>query len=140
MSERRQVWETLSNLLHRVEASTLTSSTVSTDRVEQELRKLGKTQFKANALAEEQTARLQKALDAVQLAQQENARLLDQLQEKNAVALRKDLLEAILPALDGVDNAIASGKRYLNKRDLAARLPDLTPTQAVLARWSAVGA
>jgi hypothetical protein len=55
-----------------------------------------------------------------------------ELSEGRAANDQKALLEAILPALDGVDNAIASGKRYLQTRDVAACKTDLTPAQAIL--------
>jgi molecular chaperone GrpE (heat shock protein) len=42
------------------------------------------------------------------------------------------MLEALLPALDGLDNAISSGQRYLTKRDLAAQNTTLSPAQEVL--------
>jgi len=47
-------------------------------------------------------------------------------------ATRNELLEAIIPALDGLENAIASGQRYLEKRDQASRSGRLSPAQAAL--------
>ena len=134
MSDHRQVWETLAVLLHRVETSIESHSSAPTidpsalTGLEQEVRKLGKTQYKANALAEDQAARLDKALAIAQSSQEQQADLINSLAEERC----KELLEAILPALDGIENAIQSGKNYLRKRDLAALKSDLTPEQAIL--------
>lgn len=134
MSERRQVWAALASLLQKVEqdAPPPPADGSALAALEQEVRKLGKTQFKANALAEEQAARWEKMLEAAQAAQDQQARLLDTLAAERAAAARQTLLEATLPALDGLDNAIRSGRQYLHIRDTAATKPDLTPAQARL--------
>jgi len=134
MSARRQVWETLSHLLQRVEnaASASPAMPVETAGLEQEIRKLGKTQLKANLLAEEQTAQAKLSLAVAQAAQEQNSRLLEALGAEHAAQSQKDILEAILPALDGLEHAIASGQRYLQTRDRAAVNPNLTPEQALL--------
>jgi len=134
MSDRRQVWETLARLLQRVETSAATLSATASDSATlgQEIRKMGKTQHKANLLAEEQSAQVKQALALTQAAQEQNTRLLETLSAEQAAAAQRDILAAILPALDGIEHAIASGKRYLQTRDLAARRADLTPQQAVL--------
>lgn len=118
MSERRQVWETLSTLLRRLEKE----SSAGPDGLETELRRLGKAQFKANALAEDQLVRLNQLV-----AEQQAERVKEQ-----AAAARHELLEAILPALDGVENAIADGQRYLKVRNRAATATNLSPAQAAL--------
>ncbi len=141
MSERRQVWETIARLLQRVERSipdapppdgTTASRIGEMPNLEQEVRKMGKTQHKANLLAEEQTAQLKQALVLAQSTQEQNVRMLENLSVEHAASAQKDTLEAILPALDGLEHAIASGQRYLKTRDLAASSPALTPQQAVL--------
>ena len=134
MSDRRQVWETLARLLQRVETSATTLSATASDSASlgQEIRKMSKTQHKANLLAEEQSARVKQALALTQAAQEQNARLLATLSEAQVAAAQRDTLEAILPTLDGIEHAIASGKRYLQTRDLAAHRINLTPQQAVL--------
>ena len=134
MSDRRQVWETLARLLQRVETSATTLSATASDSASlgQEIRKMSKTQHKANLLAEEQSARVKQALALTQAAQEQNTRLLETLSEAQVAAAQRDTLEAILPALDGIEHAIASGKRYLQTRDLAAHRINLTPQQAVL--------
>ena len=134
MSEHRQVWETIAHLLQRVEKSTVEAPAAAgeTAGLEQEIRRLGKTQHKANLLAEEQNAQMKQALAAALSAQEQNGRLLESLSAERAAGARKDMLEAILPALDGLEHAIASGQRYLKIRDRAAGKAELTPRQAVL--------
>jgi molecular chaperone GrpE (heat shock protein) len=134
MNDRRQVWETLARLLQRVETSAATLSAAVSDPASlgQEIRKMGKTQHKANLLAEEQSAQVKQALALTQAAQEQNTRLFETLSAERAAAAQRDTLEAILPALDGIEHAIASGQRYLHTRDRAARSADLTPQQAVL--------
>ena len=133
MSNHREVWETLACLLKRLEGELPASeSRDQLSNLEKEVRKLGKTQFKANALADDQSTRLEKILANAQSTQEQNTRLLETLAEERTAAVQKDLLEALLPALDGLDNAISSGQRYLEKRDLAARGAALSAAQAVL--------
>jgi molecular chaperone GrpE (heat shock protein) len=134
MSERRQVWETIARLLQRVEKSIAETPPVASELsdLEQEIRRMGKTQHKANLFAEEQNAQVKQALALAQSAQQQNVRLLDSLSAEHAASTQKDTLEAILPALDGLEHAITSGQRYLKIRDQAASNPSLTPQQAIL--------
>ena len=131
MSAHRQVWETLARLLDRVENS-VAPAPAEAANLELEIRKLGKTQLKANLLVEEQTAQVKQSLAAAQAAQEQNSRLFEALSAERAVQAQKDTLEAILPALDGLEHAIVSGQRYLQTRDRAASNPNLTPEQAVL--------
>ena len=134
MSDRRQVWETLARLLQRVETPRAGPTTAASDpaSLEQEIRKMGKTQHKANLLAEEQTTQVKQALAQAQAVQEQNANLLETLAAERAAAAQKDTLAAILPALDGIEHAIASGQRYLQTRDRAAHSPNLTSQQAIL--------
>lgn len=137
MSDRRRVWATLSDLLSRLErdvAARLPASELSADQdtLEKEVRKLGKAQFKTNMLIEEQAERTATALAALEAQQTQQAELVEKLAAEKVSAARQEWLVALLPALDGLDNAIASGKRYLTVRDYAATLPDLTPAQAIL--------
>ncbi len=131
MSAHRQVWETLARLLDRVENSVAPVPPAPAN-LELEIRKLGKTQLKANLLVEEQTAQVKQSIAAAQAAQEQNSRLFEAFSAERAVQAQKDTLEAILPALDGLEHAIASGQRYLRTRDRAAANPNLTPEQVVL--------
>jgi molecular chaperone GrpE (heat shock protein) len=141
MSDRRRVWATLADLLTRLEGDLTTRLPLSTpvaeppadlDALEKEVRKLGKAQFKANILAEEQVARTEKALAELDVQRAQQAELVEQLAAEKVRAAQQAWLESLLPALDGLDNAIASGKRYLAARDKAMASPNLTPEQALL--------
>ncbi|MBC8497093.1 MAG: nucleotide exchange factor GrpE [Anaerolineales bacterium] len=141
MSQRRQVWESLAHLLSRVDGESSESPDNShtpspaekrLEDLEQEVRKLGKTLFKANILAESQSSRWEDALETLRADREQKSHLLQTLGHQQTEQARSELLEAILPALDGLEHAISSGQGYLKKRDLAARKPDLTPFQAIL--------
>jgi molecular chaperone GrpE len=146
MSDRRQVWETLSNLLTQVNAGvtslaesrpTQAEDGPALNGLEKEIRKLGKVQFKANALAENQGARLEQTIASVQAAQKQQDELLATMTHERVAARERELLKTVLPALDGLENAIASGRRYLEMRDKAAHSLEssqtpITPAQAVL--------
>ena len=73
-----------------------------------------------------------KALAYLQSTQEQNAHLLQQRGEERDMLARQDLLVALLPVLDGLESAMASGQRYLQTRDLAAKKGDLSPDQAIL--------
>jgi len=137
MSHRREVWETLANLLARVEdglerAPAPDADGAALERVEDQLRKLGKAQFKANVLAESQSAQWKDALATLRHEEEAREQVLETLVAQRVGAARRELLEAVLPAVDGVDKAIATGRRYLRVRDRAAESPDLTREQAIL--------
>ena len=138
MSERRQVWQTLSDLLTRLERAVSASQAVGelTERdagvLSEEVRKLGKAQFKANLLAEQQASAWERAIAAVEETQAQHAQLLDAASAERVAAARQELLEAMIPALDGLEHAIASGQRYLDKRDQASISPTLSPAQRAL--------
>jgi len=138
MSDHRQVWETLANLLARVEAgmdgtrSTQEVGETALEELRKEVRKLGKAQFKANTLSEDQSARWEQSIASVQAAQEQRDQLLETVVGERAAARERELLEAVMPALDGLENAIASGRRYLEVRDRAASSPNIASAQAVL--------
>ena len=134
MNGRRQVWQTLSDLLTRLEKAASAGMPAKTDggSLNQEIRKLGKAQFKANLLAEEQTSQWDRTLAAVEETQARHTQLLGAASAERAAAARHELLEAIMPALDGLENAIASGQSYLDKRDRASSSPWLSPAQRAL--------
>lgn len=138
MSHRRQVWETLSNLLTRVEEGIETTSGPGANgtalkELEKELRKLGKAQFKANVLAEDQATRWEELLTSVKEEQEQRDQLVETMVSERVAAARDELLESILPALDGVEKAIASGRRYLRVRDRAASSTNPREEQATSA-------
>jgi len=138
MSERRQLWETLAAFLAQLERETdavLDKDArlgAALDGLKDDLRKLGKAQFKANAMVEDQSARWEQVIAEAQAARGQQAQLVEQVAGERVAARERELLEAFLPALDGLESAIASGRRYLAVRDKAAGLPNLTPVQAAL--------
>ena len=91
MSNRRQVWETLAHLLQRVETSSATPPPAASDSasLEQEIRKMGKTQLKANLLTEEQNAQVKQALAAAQAAQEQNTFLRSGLPPPKKTRLKR---------------------------------------------------
>lgn len=143
MSERRQVWDTLSKLLTRLERDIDTSlgakapSEATLEELEKEIRRLGKTQFKTNALVEEQSTRWEQVVAKLEAAQEQRNQLIEELIRERVAAREMELLEAILPVLDGLENAIASGQRYLEMRDRASEILHAspnppTPAQAII--------
>ncbi len=146
MSNRRQVWETLSNLLAQVDVgvsslaetrATQTGDGPALNGLEKEIRRLGKAQFKANTLAENQGTRWKQTIASVQAAQKQQDELLAAMTHERVAARERELLQTVLPALDGLENAIASGRRYLQVRDQAADSLEssqarVTPAQTAL--------
>jgi len=138
MSERRQVWQTLSDLLTRLEKAVSASQEASevgdegAGVLSQEVRKLGKAQFRANLIAEQQAGQWERAIAAVEETQAQHAQLMEAACAERVAAARQELLEAIMPVLDGLENAMASGQGYLEKRDKAAAFPGLSPAQQAL--------
>ncbi len=133
MSARRQVWATLASLLQRLETAVndrITALPPDLEGVEKEVRKLGKVQFKANMLAENQATQWEQMVTAVHTTQSQNEQLLAQIREGGETAVSQKLLLAILPALDSLEEAISSGQHYLTKRDKAALAPSMTPDRA----------
>ena len=136
MSDRRKVWQTLSDLLTRLEKDVSTSVGASepanVDGLGQEIRKLGKAQLKANILTEKQVNQWEQTVVMAQETQEQHARLSETISVEKVAAARDELLEAIIPALDGLENAMVSGQSYLEKRDKVARSPALSLAQAAL--------
>ncbi len=133
MSDRRRVWATLADLLSRLERDIAArQAPADQDTLEKEVRKLGKAQFKTNMLIEEQAERVEKTLAALETQQARQTELVETLADEKVSAARQEWLQSLLPALDGLDNAIASGQRYLAARDKAADSPNLTAAQAIL--------
>lgn len=138
MSDRRLVWATLADLLSQVEKSS-TSTTgangkngAQLEKLEQEIRKLGKTQYKANMLTESQADRLQSALQSLQEQRSREEQALEALIETEVAEAKQVWLSALLPTLDGLDAAIANGQQYLAQRDKVAQSGRLKPEQAYL--------
>jgi molecular chaperone GrpE (heat shock protein) len=117
MSHKRQVWETFSELAQRLLAAAETpppptgsseDSGFNLDQVSGEIKRLGKAQFKANALQEAALDQLRQAVEQLTARDQEAQR------QTQASALH-DLLTALVPILDGVEAALNSGERLLTQ-------------------------
>lgn len=103
-------------------SSSMSSLTTSFEEIQKELRKLGKEQFKANTLTEKQNTRLQESLTSTETQQQEQTRHLQTLTTEKGLKARSDLLQSLLPVIDGLDQAILSGYGYLNRLKLQQSL------------------
>jgi len=122
VSHKRHVWETVSDFLSQ--QSNLAGDGLAA--LEKQLGKLGREQYKANTLAEAQAERLQETLESLQvsLERQEVAR------EEAIHKARMDILEALLPVLDGLEAGLKSGGRH------AYRLhQEGSPEAATLTAW-----
>jgi molecular chaperone GrpE len=101
--------------------------------LEKQISRAGREQLKANSLAEAQLEQLAGALELLRVADTrrdaEVARLHEQARGAQAAA-RLEVVRAVLPALDGLDEALRSGQRLLEQ---AAAAPD-DRSPALLAR------
>jgi molecular chaperone GrpE len=96
--------------------------------LEKQIAKLGREQFKANALLETQQQQLQAALEQlrerVEHSEKERAELLARRPTELAEA-RLQVAQRLLPVLDGLNEAMAAGERLLE------RAPSLIQLQKV---------
>jgi len=117
MSDRRQVWATLAELLTQIRDEGQDMSASETrdfaNSVEKELRKLGKAQFKSNTLTENRLAQQETIIEQLRATQAENEALQTAVKETRQELVNQELLVAILPALDGLEHALFSGEAYL---------------------------
>ncbi len=88
--------------------------------LEKQIRQAGREQFKANALAEAQREQLSSALELLRSANTRHTARLDELQQEVIAArseARLEVVQALLPALDGIDEALRSGRALLDRLD-----------------------
>ncbi len=96
--------------------------------LEKQISKLGREQFKANALMEAQQQQIQAALE--QLRQQderrerERAELLARRPAELAEA-RLQVVQRLLPVMDGLDEALVSGERLLERAPSLIQLQEM---------------
>lgn len=86
------------------------------EHLEKQLARAGKEQFKANTLAEDQQRSVTTMLAQLREAEVYRERELAQLRERLANARsegRLDIIKGLLPTLDGLGEALASGERLL---------------------------
>ena len=130
MSDRRLVWATLADLITRLEEAVTPlisdtaediPQTTSIDHLEKEVRKLGRTQFKANALAEDQNSRIARVLEKLEDEQDQEAELIETLVANRVAAAQKAWAQSLFPVLDGLDRAIENGQAYVSRTEGATR-------------------
>jgi molecular chaperone GrpE len=130
MSDRRLVWATLADLITRLEEAVTPlisdtaediPQTTSIDHLEKEVRKLGRTQFKANALAEDQNSRIARVLEKLEDEQDQEAELIETLVANRVAAAQKAWAQSLFPVLDGLDRAIENGRAYVSRAEGATR-------------------
>lgn len=100
--------------------------------LEKQLARAGREQLKANALAEAQAERLEGALAALRVADERRASELADERQRGRVALseaRLDVVRAVLPVLDGLDDALRAGRASLS---YGGRANPPTSTDALL--------
>jgi molecular chaperone GrpE (heat shock protein) len=110
------------------------------EKLEKQLARLGKEQFKANALAETQQKNFKTTLEQLREAETYRERELAQLREKLAAARdegRLDVIKSVLPALDGLGEAIASGERLLKSKRQILNAEFQTPNLTFAQRLNA---
>jgi molecular chaperone GrpE len=84
--------------------------------LEKQIGRAGREQFKANVLAETQAQQLATALEALRVAEERREGELAAARERSLVAqaeARLEIIRAILPAIDGLDEALRSGQQVL---------------------------
>ena len=82
----------------------------------EQVRKLAKTQFKANTLQESQLTQHQETLKSLQKSIDQQEKLFDEFSkqcEQAVSAAQLELLKSILPVLDSLDAAFGSGRRQV---------------------------
>lgn len=84
--------------------------------LEKQVGRAGREQLKTNSVAEAQAAQLAAALEQLRAAEARRAAELDALREQSRgaqAAARLELVKRILPALDGLDEALRAGQTLL---------------------------
>ena len=108
----------------QAEAQTTTGALRETiDRLERQIGRSGKEQFKANTLADAQGQNVKAVLEQLRDAERYRERELADLRERLSTARRDgrmEIVERLLPVADGLDEALASGKRLLGALEINA--------------------
>lgn len=89
----------------------------------EQVRKLAKTQFKANTLQEKQLAQQEETIASLQKAlerQEKQAAELAQQRQQAVDATQEELIKSLLPVLDGLDAAFESGRGQVLKQPMPA--------------------
>ncbi len=86
------------------------------EKLEKQIARAGKEQFKANALAEAQQQSFKAMLDQLREATAFRERELEHLRERLVGARaegRMEMIKRLLPVLDGLDEALSAGKQLI---------------------------
>ncbi len=111
------------------------------EKLEKQIARAGKEQFKANSLAEAQQQSVKSMLEQIREADAYRARELAHLRERLVGARaegRADLIRRLLPVLDGLDEALSAGRRLLpdeTMQNVGAHRP-LPFRQRVSSAWA----
>lgn len=113
MSDRPALPDTAPDLSAQIEALREALAAL-----EKQVGRSGREQFKANTLAETQAAQLAEALGDLRRAAERREDELAALREqslRDQAAARLEVVRALLPALDSLDQAIRSGRQVLSQ-------------------------
>jgi molecular chaperone GrpE (heat shock protein) len=131
MSHKRLIWQELSQLALSIAQADSVGATELRELVEQ-LGRLVRVQYKANALQETQLDQQRETMDTLQAAiarQEEMIAALQQNHGREVESARHDLLLAMLPVVDGLEAALANARQQLE------RLSEGEPTRVTLTSW-----
>jgi molecular chaperone GrpE (heat shock protein) len=95
------------------------------EKLDRQMARAGKEQFIANSLAEAQQQNLKTILDQLRAGEAARERELTQLRaqaDRGGDAARLEVIERLLPVLDGLDEAIAAGESLLAEEESIAVL------------------
>jgi molecular chaperone GrpE len=98
--------------LHRQLTETMQTSLSS---LEKQVNRAGREQFKANTLAENQSEQLSEALDWLRSVEEHRVEALQRQSAEAQMTARLEVAESVLPALDGLDEALRSGQMMLSQ-------------------------
>lgn len=93
------------------------------DDLNEQIRKLAKTQFKANTLQETQLAQQQETIAGLQKSIEQQEQRLTELAQQQQQALKAaqlDVIQSLLPVLDSLDAAFENGRRQVLKQPMPA--------------------
>jgi molecular chaperone GrpE len=93
----------------------------SLETLQKQINRAGREQLKANSLAETQVERLTESLEMLRTADERREQDVLRLHEQHQAAqqaARLDVVEAILPVLDSLDEAVRSGHQLLEEGTL----------------------
>jgi molecular chaperone GrpE len=95
------------------------------EKLDRQVTRAGKEQFKANSLAEAQQQNLKTMLDQLRAGEAAREREVTQLRtqiDRAEADARLEVIQRLLPVLDGLDEAIAAGEGLLAEEAQAATL------------------